>query len=256
MQPWELAVEQFLSTWNENGDVVGAMVCGSYITGEPTNRSDIDIHIILSKEAEWRERGNCIVNGFLIEYFVNPPKQIRYYFQEDFNAHHTMAMVQFITGKVIFDRTGIIEQLKLEALEWKSKSYDSLSPSLIEMKKYSIWDAYDNLLDCFEQKRSDISFVYYNSLCDLFDMYCSVLQLEHIPHYQINRYLTEASYLRKYLKQPFPDQQFSNMFIEALNVDNADTMIDCYKNLAEYVLKETGGFNIDGWKLRSDVQLG
>lgn len=256
MQPWEIAVEQFLFTWNENADVVGALVCGSYITGEPTNRSDIDIHIVLSDEANWRERGNCIINGLVIEYFSNPPQQIRYYFEEDFNEHRTMAMVQFITGKVLFDRTGNIEQLKLEALDWKAKSYETLSPSLIEMKKYSLWDAYDNLLDCLEQKRSDFSFVYYNSLCNLFDMYCSVLQLEHIPHYQISRYLTEDSYLRKYLKHPFPDQQFSIMFIEALNADNTDKMIHCYNNMTEYVLKETGGFNIDGWKLRSNLQLG
>ncbi|MCR8656627.1 nucleotidyltransferase domain-containing protein [Paenibacillus endoradicis] len=255
MQPWEIAVEQFINTWIENKDVVGALVCGSYITGEPSNRSDIDIHLILSEDVEWRERGNCIIDGLLIEYFSNPPQQIRYYFQEDYNDQRTMAMVQFITGKVIFDHIGVIEQLKQEALHWKSKTYDNLSPSLIEIKKYTLWDAYDNLLDCYEQKRFDFSFVYNNSLCDLFDIYCSVLQIEQIPHYQISLYLTETSYLRKYMKQAFPDQQFKTMFIEALKADEEDNMIHCYKILTEYVLKETGGFNIDGWKLRSKLQL-
>lgn len=256
MNPWELALEQFLSTWKQSEDVVAALVCGSYITGEPSNRSDIDVHIILSDEVEWRERGNCIINGLLIEYFANPPKQIKNYFQEDYNDHYTMAMVQFLTGKVIFDHIGIIEQLKQDALSWKSKSYEELSPSLIEIKKYTLWDAYDNLLDCYEQERSDFTFVYYNSLCHLFDMYCSMLRIEKIPHYQINRYLCEASYLEKYMKQAFPDQQFRNLYIEAMNVTNAAKMIECYKNLTAYVLQETGGFNIDGWKVRSKLQLG
>ena len=255
MKPWEIALEQFLATWEQNEEVVGALVCGSYITGEPSNRSDIDVHIILSDEVEWRERGNCIFNGLLIEYFANPPQQIRSYFQEDYNDHRTMAMVQFITGKVIFDHTGVIELLKQDALSWKSKSYANLSASLIEVKKYTLWDAYDNLLDCFEQKRSDFKFVYYNSLCHLFDTYCLILHIEKIPHDQIYRYLSEVSYLKKYMKQAFPDQQFSNMFIEAMNVENADQMLQYYSRLTEYVLQEAGGFHIDGWKLRSDLQL-
>ena len=232
------------------------MVCGSYITGEPSNRSDIDVHIILSDHVVWRERGNCIINGLLIEYFANPPQQIRSYFQEDYSGHTTMAMVQFITGKVIFDHTGVIEQLKQEALSWKSKNYENLPASLIEVKKYTLWDAYDNLLDCYEQQRSDFKFVYYNSLCQLFDTYCSILLIEHIPHYQISRYLSEGSYLKKYMKQAFPDQLFSNMYIEAMYVENVDLMLQHYSRLTEYVLQEAGGFHIDGWKLRSDLQIG
>jgi hypothetical protein len=102
MQEWKIALEEFLKDWKIRNDVVGALVCGSYITGNPSKRSDIDVHILLSDDVEWRERGNRIINGFLIEYFVNPPKQIRRYFQEDFQDHRTMSMVQFITGMTVY----------------------------------------------------------------------------------------------------------------------------------------------------------
>lgn len=75
MKPWEDALNKFLASWKEQKDVIGAIVCGSFITGLPTERSDIDLHIILSDEVDWRERGNQYVDGFLIEYFVNPPRQ-------------------------------------------------------------------------------------------------------------------------------------------------------------------------------------
>ena len=45
------------------------------------------------------------------------------------------------------------------------------------------------------------------------------------------------------------------MYIEAMNEENADQMLQYYSKLTEYVLKEAGGFHIDGWKLRSDLQL-
>jgi len=127
MQEWKIALEEFLKDWKIRNDVVGALVCGSYITGNPSKRSDIDVHILLSDDVEWRERGNRIINGFLIEYFVNPPKQIRRYFQEDFQDHRTMSMVQFITGMTLFDKTGIITEIKVEAQKWIKKDYKELN---------------------------------------------------------------------------------------------------------------------------------
>lgn len=117
MDKWTLALETFLKDWKDREDVVGALVCGSYVTGYPLKRSDIDIHIILADHVEWRERGNRVVNVFLIEYFANPPAQIRKYYQDDFNKQRTMSMVQFKTGRIVFDYTRIIKNLKFEAEE-------------------------------------------------------------------------------------------------------------------------------------------
>lgn len=64
---WEKATKIFLQEWENKDYVIGAIACGSYITGRPTKHSDIDLRIILNDEINWRERGNKIVNGFLIE---------------------------------------------------------------------------------------------------------------------------------------------------------------------------------------------
>ncbi|MEQ2527859.1 nucleotidyltransferase domain-containing protein [Bacillaceae bacterium CLA-AA-H227] len=255
MVEWQIALEDFIKEWKDRNDVVGALVCGSYITGNPSKRSDIDVHIVLSDEVEWRERGNRAIHGFLIEYFANPQRQIRLYFQEDFNSRRTMSMVQFMTGRILFDKTGVMSELKAEAKQWLKREYSGLNSTMIEMKKYAIWDAMDNLKDCFEQEKEDFHFVYYNLLAKLFWEYGQFLNIETIPHYQIISYLTDPAYLKKYLKTAFPDTEFKVAFVKAMQLTNRQKMIVAYEELSTHVLTNMGGFQIDGWKLKSDVNI-
>jgi predicted nucleotidyltransferase len=63
-------VEKFLEEWGHNKEIIGVVVCGSYVTGNPTKHSDIDLQIILDEGIKWRERGNRIINGiFLVSSF-------------------------------------------------------------------------------------------------------------------------------------------------------------------------------------------
>lgn len=254
MKAWEAALHKFLADWREREEIVGIVLCGSYVTGNPSQRSDLDVHLVLREEENWRERGNQYVDGFLIEYFINPARQIRQYFKEDHSDRSTMSMVQFITGQVLLDRTGVIEQLKQEALQWKEKQYEIPEASLIESKKYGLWDAYDNLMDCFDHGRADADFVYYQSLLHLFNEYCAILNIEQIPYYQITRYLTEPAYLSKYLKSPFPDSIFAEMFLAALAEQQTQERLNGYEQLLHHVYEHAGGFRIDGWRLRTPVQ--
>jgi|HigsolmetaAR203D_1030402.scaffolds.fasta_scaffold03493_5 predicted nucleotidyltransferase len=253
MRHWEDALRKFLAEWLKREDVIGALVCGSHVTGSPSPRSDIDVHIVLTDDSDWRERGNRYVDGFLIEYFANPPRQIRAYFEEDFRDRRTMSHVQFMTGRALFDPHGVVEQLRREAREWKAKTYDEIAPSLIELKKYGLWDAYDNLSDCFESGRRDFDFVYYQSLYLVFDEYCAILNIESIPFYQVTRYLTDPSYLSKYLKSPFPDPAFARLFMAAVEERDRGKKPEAFRLLVEHVFRKTGGFDIDGWKVRTPV---
>lgn len=253
MEEWRIALEEFLKDWKNRNDVVGALVCGSYITGNPTKRSDIDVHIILSDDVDWRERGNKLVNSFLIEYFANPPKQIRKYFQQDFENHRTMSIVQLMTGKILFDNTGILHELKIEAEHWLNNEYDELNKTIVEMKKYSLWDSLDNLKDYFEQKRVDFHFVYFNSLANVFSEYCQFLRLESIPYYQVHSYLIDPAYIKKYLKNVFPDSIFKEMFLKALIETDIQRMMEVYEELVNHVMNQMGDFDIDGWKIKSPV---
>ena len=71
---WREKLDIFMSNFEHSDDVIGILVCGSYVTGNPTNHSDLDVHIILNNAVGYRARGNKIIDGLLIEYFANPLK--------------------------------------------------------------------------------------------------------------------------------------------------------------------------------------
>lgn len=254
MMEWEATLDSFLEEWKSKKEVIGALVCGSFVTGRPSSHSDIDLHIILTEEADWRERGNTYVDGFLIEYFVNPPRQIISYFEEDYAERRKMSMVQFVTGKVLFDSTGVISQLKEEANHWLIKEYPPLSEVVKEIKKYSLWDLLDNVEDCYEQDRGDFLFTYHNSLYGLYSEYAQLLQVEIVPYHQLKSYFQDPFYLQKYVKDPFPDSLFVQKFLAAIPEQDPIQMMIKYKDMTKYVLEQVGGFKIDGWRIRSEVK--
>lgn len=163
--------------------------------------------------------------------------------------------VQFLTGKVLLDKRGIVQKLIDEARIWKDKDYPEWPETLIEIKKYELWDTFDNLLDCYEEERADFEFVYSNSLSRLFHLYSEFIGLEKIPHDHIYKFLVEPAYLTKYMKAPFPDPEFGQWYINAVTAESRDQKMKLYRQLAEYVLEKAGGFQIDGWSLKSSLDL-
>lgn len=252
MERWEVALDKFLAPWRKNKEVVGALVCGSFVMGNPTKHSDIDLHIVLSEKAKWRERGNEVVDGFLIEYFANPPRQIIEYFKEDYNNGKQMAITQFITGKIIFD-DGSIELLKKEAKKWHSKKFAKPSPVSNELNKYAIWDMLDNLQDCLDKKDANFWFIYHNFVAELMQHCCKFVGYPAIKDYRTLDILTKEKIRKKYLLPEFPDKAFSNLIIKAFAADNKNKAMLIYEKISQHLLKQMGGFSINGWKIKSPV---
>ena len=67
--------------------------------------------------------------------------------------------------------------------------------------------------------------------------------------------MTDPATQKKYLQVEYPDQVFRDMFIEAISVSEESSMLECFESLVDYVLKKTGGFEIDGWKIRTPLEL-
>ena len=70
MEKWEHAVNTFLKQYINEDYFLGAILTGSYATGNNNPDSDIDIFIVTKDTTNWRERGNKLVDGYLIEYFI------------------------------------------------------------------------------------------------------------------------------------------------------------------------------------------
>lgn len=254
MVPWETALQKFLDDWKTNRPVTGAMVCGSFVTGNPSPMSDVDVHILLPDDIDWRERGNKYIDGIQIEYFSNPARQIEKYFADDYRSRETQAAVQFATGRILFDDAGGIAALKTKADEWLAKPFPPFTREQLERAKYFTWSSLDKLKSQYELYSPQFDLSYHCALAATYHQYASFLGMPGSSYIQIYSHLFSPDAAVKYLRRPFPDTVFGDLFRQCLRADGEAT-ITSYEMLVAHVLDRMGGFTIDGWEFRTPLDV-
>ena len=256
MNNWKHKLNIFLSDFEHTADIIGVLVCGSYVTGRPTKHSDLDVHIILDNSVEYRERGNRIIDGLLIEYFANPPKQILGYFADDLNDRRLMSQVQFATGEIILDKTGEVEALKNKAKNMIEEFYASSNPSpkMSELDKYFLWDMRDDLQDAHETERADFDFMYFTCLNMLLEKYMNCINRPYNRKVILGN-ITDPVVREKYLLRELPDEGISKLISYAIVATGRDEKLTAYEKLTATIIDTFGGFEIDGFKLKSPVEV-
>ena len=118
---WKLALNKFVDKYKDNKDVEAILLVGSYAAGNENEYSDIDVYVILNDNANYQERGNLLIDNYLIEYFINPIHKVRHYMQEDKRGHGGAMTSMLLNGKVILDKNNIVPVLKQEALDIRNQ---------------------------------------------------------------------------------------------------------------------------------------
>ena len=250
---WREKLEKFLSNFKYKDDLIGVLVCGSYITGHPTLHSDLDVHFVLNEGCDYRVRVTKIVDGLLIEGFVNTPQQIREYFKEDYNEIQQSSMNQFATGEIFLDKTGVIKKLKKEATKLIAKRFADVDNSISEVDKYAVWDMLDDLEDAYKEKRRDFDFVYYKNLDKLLSFICKFFKYPY-GNKVIFR-LDDAIIRKKYNLPEFEEREIGKMIKKAISTRSKRQKLNCFRWLSEKLWELTGGFDINtfDYKSRSSV---
>lgn len=254
VEKYEIALRKFLDNWPDKDKISGVLVCGSFVTGGASKHSDVDVQIILDNKVKWRERGNKVVDGFLIEYFANPAYRCEGYFKDDYSRNRTVTAHMFSTGKMLFDKTGDLSKLVKIANKFLKKSFSKQKSALVELNKYHLWDELDNLGETLEKNPNGFYFVYYSGLRDIYEIYSKYCKMNVAQIHKIERFLTEKRDKEKYLIEDFLDKKFVSLFSKALNLDSKNKMFIAYRKLCLHVFKKMGGFEIDGWKVRSPAK--
>lgn len=249
---WEEKLNKFLEDFKYKDDIVGILVCGSYITGNPSSHSDLDVHIILNEKVDYRERGNKIIEGLLIEYFANPPKQIREYFKEDYKDIRPMSQTQFITGKILLDITGEVQKLKEEARKMLDKNYSDLNTEINDLSKYEMWDMLDDLQDCLDNNREDFDFIYYCNLDKLISLYMKHIKYSYHKKTILGN-ITSEIVRSKYLLKELPDEDIKNLIKNCILLKSKKERMKNYELLTNKIFDLTGGFDIDAFKFTSPL---
>ena len=252
---WEAALDRFLAPWRERPEVTGALVCGSYVTGDPSPRSDIDVHVLLKSSTAWRERGNDVFDGFLVEYFANPPHRIAEYFRSDYADNDHACATQFVTGRIVFDRTGVLAKLRKDAQRWIDKPFRKPTREQTLMSRYALWDALDNFRDAVENGEPDLMWQYVHGLTAVLRAYQRFTGDCYLRFDKAYAGLTGDSLEKKYAQRPFSDRMFARRFAAAMLETDPARMRPTLEALTRYVQRKMGGgFEIDGFRLRSPAR--
>ncbi len=236
---WKQALDKFVAKYKDDKNVEAILLVGSYAVENNDEYSDIDIYIILNDEALYRERGNKLIDNYLIEYFINPIGKVEEYMEKDKRGHGGPMANMLINGKILYDKNGIIPKLKQKAkkIEKKKNQKD-------DMKYYAAWCAYDE----YKAAKYNNHMQYYICLKYIIEAYLYNNNFNLLPELKIERFLKDEDYRRKYNIKRFPKNRFNKLALKCFDNENEDNL----KRLYEYVIKD-GKFDINNFILRSNI---
>ncbi len=246
-------LNKFLEEFEHKDDVEGVLVCGSFVTGHPNKHSDLDVHLLLNKKCKYRERGNRIVDGLLIEYFANTKRQILAYMRDDYQKIRPMSQTQFVTGEIVFDKTGELQTLKNEATKQLKREYEDLDVTPNGQKLYGVWDDMDDLQSILEEGRADFDFVYYYKLDRLLSCLFRTMKIPYNVK-TIYGHLTSPVTRKKYLLKEIKDKRIRELVKTAIVENVRQKRLDAFVALSKMIL-EKYAFDIAKFSLKSDEEV-
>lgn len=246
-------LDKFLESFEHKKDVVAVLVCGSYITGHPNSHSDLDVHLILDERCDYRERGNRIVDGLLIEYFSNTKRQLLKYFEDDFKTIRPMSQTQFATGEIIFDKTGEARQLKDIAIKQLDEGFEKVDNTPFPLALYGVWDSLDDLQGLIEDNRADYDFIYYNKLNNLLGF---IFWDRKIPYNTktVLGHISNPITRQKYLLKEIKDNTLCSLVTKSITAPTREEKLEAYTTLANGLL-EKYNFDISTFAFKSKEDI-
>lgn len=251
MEKYQLAIEKFLDEYKNEDYFLGALLTGSYATGNYDKNSDIDIYIVTNNETKWRERGNKNIDGFIIEYFINPKQKILSYFEKELKDYHLSSTMMFVNGKILYDKDGSVKELiNIAKNNFNLSDIDDFK---YKSNCYMVWDGFDELESKYN-KKEDIDFTYNIFLQRVIEAYFYNKQIPSIPLNKIEKILKDKNYRSKYNIIKLPEQEFTSKLINCFNEKDYDKKYMYAKELYQYFLDEFQDFDINNFSLRSSAE--
>jgi hypothetical protein len=165
-----------------------------------------------------------------------------------------MSQTQFITGKILLDTTGIVAKLKQEAMKMMESNFKEIQPNNHGLTKYGIWDMLDDLQDLAENNRDEFNFVYYANLDKLISIYMQQIKQPYNKK-TILGHITSNTVREKYLLTELPDENVKKLIKTCIIAENKTERLTSYEQLTNITLDLMGGFEIDGFKFKSSVEV-
>jgi predicted nucleotidyltransferase len=131
-------------------DALVALVAGSFIRGEDTSTSDLDV-MIVTNQADAPYRAAFRAFGWPIEAFVHTPESYRWYFQSDVERRIPSLAAMCSEGIVVTDTDGLAERMRTEARALLVAGPPPLTDLEREDLRYALTEALDDLLGTLDR---------------------------------------------------------------------------------------------------------
>ena len=246
-------VEKFIEPYKQDNNILAAFLTGSYAVGNQNDYSDIDIFLVSSDELKWRERGNRIISEHLVEYFINPSKKLFEEMNNEIKTNDRVTSTIIANGKILFDKINIIEKLHKRAIEVIKSPLILLDNNEIERIKYFTHYYFDQLTRAYKTDKNEFWYLYYTFLEHLIYSYGKYKGIILSPRTKIYKYIEDGKYKINESFKKLNDKKYLKLLIDCMKKNEAKIMYKNIYELKEYQQKIMGGFNIDGWKIKSEI---
>jgi len=225
------AAHQFINKHFPNCQ--GALLAGSVVRGEATETSDLDI-VIFDKNLSSSYRESLIDYGWDIEVFVHNLTSYKQFFEMDYQRGRP-SMPRMVSEGIILKDEGIIDSIKIEAMDILNKGPEEWSEETINTKRYFITDALGDFIGC--SNRAEELFIA-NTLAELLSEF--VLRTNR-------QWIGSSKWVIRSLRHY--DVEFANHFVEAFDAFYKSGNKNQVIQLVDYVLQPFGGQLFIGFSL-------
>ena len=252
MNNWELSLNKFLEQYINEDYFLGAILTGSYATGNNDINSDIDVFIVTKDTTNWRERGNKLIDGYLIEYFINPVRQVLKEFEEGFKDGGIATTLIFAGSKILYDKDGTIESLVNKAKQDLNKEINKIPEFKWKMNCYTVWHSFYELNSKYI-KNEDIDYTYNIYLNDIIKAHFLNNQIPTLPVHKIEKILTNKEYRNRYNIKKLPEDIFIDKLLKCFKEKDYNKKYEYAKDLYDYYMNQNKDFDINNFELRSEI---
>ena len=245
-------IASFLQDYKNEDYFIGAILTGSYATGNNDINSDIDIFIITKDSTPWRERGNRLIDGYMVEYFINPLRQVVKEFDEGFATGNIATTLMFAGSVILRDTDGIVTGLVERAKSELGKPIASASGFKWNSNCYNVWHSFTQL-DAKYIKGADIDFTYNIFLTNIISAHFSNRGIPGLSMHKIERILTDEQYRKKYNNARLPEREFCEKLVKCFDEKDYHKKYLCAKELYVYYMAQNSNFDINNYSFRSSI---
>ena len=252
VEKWKISLKEFLKKYEEDDDIIGAILCGSYAYDTYNENSDINVYLISKNSVNYTETGYDESNSYIISYNIQSFNSIKKDMELVFNVNSFNLINMFAYGKIIYDLDGSVKKLQDIALEYIDRPVNNISRERLDLNNQILWSMMKDLKTSLKEERLDFNKIYYFILDKTYYFYSDYLSIPPLPKEKLYKLLTDANYREKNHIFKLPEDEFIKLYLKCYEFDKPEVMYKNINNLIDYYYKKQGGFNIRNFKIRTE----